>query len=59
MTRDIPFDEEVAERGPEAQESFADVRPLDELEAAVLKWRDDMDRRMRELMDRNDTVPWT
>jgi len=40
VTRDIPFDEEVAERDPEVQESFADVRPLSEMEARVARWRD-------------------
>jgi len=38
MTRDVPFDEEVAERDPETQESFADVRPLGEVEAMRVRW---------------------
>ena len=43
MTRDISFDEEVAECGPEAQESFADVRPLGEVEAMRARWAMQMD----------------
>jgi hypothetical protein len=38
MTRDIPFDEEVAERDQEDKECFADVRPLQALEEARARW---------------------
>jgi hypothetical protein len=38
MPRDIPFDEEVAERDPEDQECFADVRPLEDLQRRRRNW---------------------
>jgi hypothetical protein len=41
--RYVPFDEEVAERDPEAQESFADVRPLAEVEAMRARWAQQFD----------------
>ena len=38
MTRDVQFDEEVAERDPEVQESLTDVRPMTEVEAMRARW---------------------
>jgi hypothetical protein len=45
MARDVPFDEEVAERDQETQESLADVRPLADVEEMRARWAADFDRR--------------
>ena len=45
MTRDVPFDEEVAERDQEVQENLADVRPLGEVEAMRTRWAADFEQR--------------
>ena len=38
MTRDVPFDEEVAESDAEEAECFADQQPLEEMQERQRRW---------------------
>ena len=44
--RDIPFDEEVTERSPEARAAFANIRPLSEVEKRRARLAAEFDARV-------------